>query len=566
MIETWRRSITLALQKALVLSCHQYSGVKKEQIEALLKCDDVLQAYYVLTQTSQKVANETKADYFLESTKLVGTVGRNVVCHEMDGMEVTPRTAAWRKSLALLVPWWSRDDKYLEECITSCRRTLSFGFQDDGRVCEAWKYSHKPTEAGTYIHKAFGDSISAQCAKMFGWDELINIIPGRMIHAGLPWIGVTPDAIAVVDDRALHEVSRRLFAGETIPAVERGAGAPWMTLELKTIHGRASNNDDEEDATIHEHEIDRLYGTYEHDEEDATKEAALKFFVKKLELAGWIPENLYVDDSDYRLEKDIIKLRKSQNTKTRKSCEFFKKSTILYPTGQFKKLRVEEVGGEVYPNLARLSASTLRVTDEPPKKKSRAWSQIVPLKEMVIPGKACMIVYKIGKKATNEILFRLDWAEAPLMLTLNSDHFNQVMGQHATARQVNEDVKSLFAVALRSHRSRSAPFGKDPIQLAIVYAYDVGIQAAAVDAFSDVLSREIALATQGMNNSESVHAMLFSETSLESRREALYRRASVMEKLADPSDSEVIERYRHAFDGGALSDEDEDWSADDVAL
>lgn len=573
-VNEWRQRTTSALLKALQTACSHYNGVMKDHIHALLKCGNVLQSYFILTQTSQTVANETKQDFFLDLTKMIGVIGRNIACRDMDGMEVTQRTGAWRKSLALLVPWWTRPID-LKQQITS-RRSQTTGAHD-GTVKDAWKYSLLPTEAGTYIHEAFGESIAALCARMFGWDQLTHIVPGRMVHAGLPWIGVTPDAICVVDEGAFHEVSRRLFAGETIRAVERGSGAPWMTVELKTIHGRTQKSVShvtDENATVQECEIDHLLGIYENDREvtkDAAKEAALKLFVRKLEVAGWIPKNLYAENNDYKLENNVVKLQKSQNTSKRKTCAFFKKSTVLYPTTQFEMLRVENAGGEVYPNLAKLASSTLNVIDEPPKKKSRMYQQVVTIKEMVTPGKACMIVYRVGETAMNEVMFRLDWDKAPLMLTLNTNHFNQVMGQHAVARQLNEDVKSLYAVALTSHRRSSASFGKDPIQLAVVYAYDVGIQAAAVDAYSDVMCRELALAAQGISNSESLHAMLLRETSVEERRSMLYRRASTMDKLADPSDSEVLMAYREASKvcytknrSYVEEEEEEEWDADDV--
>jgi len=551
--------MTLALVKALEIACSQYNGIKKDQIQALLKCGDVLQAYFILTQTSQKLANETKTAFFLEITKLSGVIGKNSVCNDMDGMEITQRTGAWRKNLALLVPWWTEPVGLKETLSSRCMFTTD---HQDGTVIHEAKFSSLPLEVGTYIHEAFGESIAAQCVKMFGWNKLEYIVPGRMVHAGLPWIGVTPDAICVVDKRAFHFVTQKLFMGETVRAIERGAGAPWMTIEIKTIHGQNV----EENPTVREREIDQLYRIYDNDHDSdkrATKEAALKMLVKKLELAGWIPEKLYADDNDYMLEKNEAKLKKTANSTKRKTCAFFKKSTILYPTKQFKNLSVVDVGGEVYPNLAMLPSDILHVTDEPPKKKCTRHS-VVPLKKMVTPGKACMMVYAVGKTVVNEILFRLIWEEAPFMLTLNSDHFNQVMGQHTMARQFNEDVKSVFAVALRSYRSPSTEFGTDPIQLALVYAYDVGIQAEAVDAYSDVLSREIALAAQGLENSESLHTMLLKDTSLTDRTQTLYRRASVFETLAEPRDDVVLDAYRQAFN----DDEDlrvlEEWTVDDV--
>jgi len=563
-LETWRLQMTVALVKVLEVACSQYNGIKKDEVQALLKCGDVLQAYFILTQTSQIVANETNV-FFLKIRKLIGVIGKNNVCNDMNGMEVTQRTGTWRKNLAVLIPWWTEPTN-LEKMLSPTHTFTSD--HHDGTVNYASKFSSLPLEIGTYIHEAFGESITAQCAKMFGWNRLEYIVPGRMVHAGLPWIGVTPDAICVVDKRAFHSISHKLFMGETVRAIERGAGTPWMTIEIKTIHGHM-RDDAEENSTVRELEIEHLYGVYENDrdpDKQATKEAALKLLVRKLELAGWIPENLYAEDNDYLLEKNEVKLKKTANSKKRKACAFFKKSTILYPTKQFKKLCVEDVGGEVYPNLAKLPSDTLHITDEPPKKK-RTWQCVVPLKNMVIPGKACMIVYAVGKTVVNEMLFHLTWEEAPFMLTLNSDHFNQIMSQHATARQFNEDVKSIFAVTFRSHRNRSTKFGEDPIQLAIVYAYDVGILADAVDAYSDVVSREIALAAQGIENSESLHTMLLKDTTLADRTKTLYRRASVFETLVDPSDNSALDAYRQAFSDD-LCDEDlrvlEEWTADDV--
>jgi len=87
----------------------------------------------------------------------------------MDGMEVTQRTGKWRKNLLLLVPWWM-EPANLEETVSSrCMLTTD---PEDGTDNQASKFSSFPVEIGTHIHEAFGESITAQCAKMFGWNTL----------------------------------------------------------------------------------------------------------------------------------------------------------------------------------------------------------------------------------------------------------------------------------------------------------------------------------------------------------------------------------------------------------
>ena len=102
------------------------------------------------------------------------------------------------------------------------------------------------------------------------------------------------------------------FKGNRIMEVDRNAGAPWMTVELKTIHGHDLKDDDHEsgrdDQLVTDSEIQTLLAEYEYDQTEAKteiKKRALEFFTRKLELAGWMPKGLYTDGVDYEREKEF---------------------------------------------------------------------------------------------------------------------------------------------------------------------------------------------------------------------------------------------------------------------
>lgn len=539
-MESGRKKLAVSLENLLTLIVSRYQGSKAGQVKELLESDDVLQAYFLVTQVSQDIANESKKACFLEVSKNIGSINNRVPCTDMAGQEGTERTGKWRALLARMVAWWTNPNDLLDRIKMYPTLIASLQMSRDGTVSDNWRYSRCPTEVGSYIHEAYGEMLAYGCAKMFGWEKnLSHIVPGRMIHIGIPFVGVTPDAVSIVNQQAFHRLTRKLFRGEAVTAKERAAGAPWMMFELKTLHGCLGVSD-EEDSTVQDYEIDALYAQYQSDDDvqkEKTKEAALAVLVRKLELGKWMPSGLYAADDDFKLETSCYKMERSRTTKKQKSCTFFKRSTILYPTKQFEKLYAKRVGSKVYPNLAKLPTFKQK-GDEPPTKKVKerqhGYQQVVKLKEMVKPGKAYMEVYRIGCNYKNVKLFRLDWEKAPLMLTLNCVHFNQVMGQHAVGMQYNEDVKSVFGLALRAKRSPATPFKTDPVQLAIVYAYDTGIQPLAIDNYGEVLVREIGLAAQGV--AESKHLCdLFIDSDYASRKEMFYRRAYKLPRLMPPT-------------------------------
>ena len=114
------------------------------------------------------------------------------------------------------------------------------------------------------------------------------------------------------------------------------------------------------------------------------------------------------------------------------------------------------------------------------------------------------------------------------MLTMNCDFFNQVMMQHLMARQYNDGARALFAIALRSHRAKDELFGHNPIQLAIVYVYDVGITNTAVTAFCERAISEIARTDKKL--------AFMKMHSPEEREEILYRRAMHERTFLVPED------------------------------
>ena len=122
-------------------------------------------------------------------------------------------------------------------------------------------------------------------------------------------------------------------------------------------------------------------------------------------------------------------------------------------------------------------------------------SEVVNRRTFVNPGKACCHVYAVGEDRMNAYLFTVEWDKAPLMLGINSDFFNQVMSQHTIARQLNDGVRSLFAMMLRSKRDTDTRFGRNPIQIAMVYVYDVGITDECVKRYEQRLIEECGYAS-----------------------------------------------------------------------
>ena len=145
------------------------------------------------------------------------------------------------------------------------------------------------------------------------------------------------------------------------------------------------------------------------------------------------------------------------------------------------------------------------------------------------------------------------------MLTLNCNHFNQVMAQHCVAKQYNEDVKSVFAVALRAH---SKPLDRAPIRVALLYAYDTGIQPDAVDRFSDVYSREIGLAAQSVDDSGKLVRLLVDSEYTE-RKATSHRRALKWKTLDDPRDNDIHQAYKIWQSANTKDYSSDIWLSDD---
>ncbi len=127
-------------------------------------------------------------------------------------------------------------------------------------------------------------------------------------------------------------------------------------------------------------------------------------------------------------------------------------------------------------------------------------AEVVDWRTFVNPGKACCHVYAIGEHRMNAYLFTVEWDKAPLVLGINSNFFNQVMSQHTIARQLNDGVRSLFAVMLRSKRDVRTRFGRNPIQIAMVYVYDVGMTDECVKRYEQRLIEECGYASPSLRN------------------------------------------------------------------
>ena len=506
------------LQDAMRLVCEKYQGICSSIVDQLLERGLIFQAYYEITRTSPLLAKETKNALFVDLTKLMGVAKvqkTTALEHRPKGKShVTPK---WVQALINSIPWWSDPNTTIEKlCAQIDRRTIltqTLKNPSDEGALKVPAENANATAIGSYIHERYGAELADESAKIFSWhDEVSYLIPGRMIHLHMPLIGVTPDAIAVTSEDAFHNLTDDLVNGRAVDTHVRKAGIPYMTFELKTLTIK--------EARVSQDELNQLILTDRINGEEALKSSAFELLVKKLECGGWMPHGLVSGGDDYLKEQEEEKWTKSKN-----SSVFFLRKTKLYPTEQFEKFKVKRVGQCVLPNLVPYSTSGDSMTSPPPRKKRKLQGgeghngPSISLRDQVHPGKARLVAWDFRGNQ----LFSLEWEKAPLMLTLNSEHFNQVMGQHITARQYNEDVQSIFGVTLISRDA-------DTVQPTIFYSYNVGIQATSVDGFSETLVNEVDLACQYLQSDNTSFASYIEKLT----REKNWRRAGAIAQDDNP--------------------------------
>lgn len=513
-----RGELLSRLQRALALTCRNYRGVKETEVQTLLDDGRIVHAYFLMTQTSQEVANETKKAFFLPVSKTVGKTGRD-----------------WTALAEKTTEWWTvpenDDDDELKRRLRArdnLRRVLES--PNDGPIptrTAAFRFSASPRTVGTYLHEAYGATVAYECGRMLGkaWETLEHVVPGRMVHSRLPFMGVTPDAVSMIDEAAFHSLTQKLFsrddrteeqeeeaeeaAATATTARERESGAPRMTLEIKTIHGPSAVSEsdvseiwdvfratEEEEKEEKEGDDDTVDCPREPAAAAAAKAAALELLRDKLERGKWMPRNLR---GDHARERHFVKRHRTKGSRqSGPACAFFQRTTRMYPREEFDRLKVEYVTGEIYPNFASRprqqqkkktnAAATAAAEKNTPG--TEPTSARVELRKLTKPGKACMVLYDIRRGKKNGVLMRLNWDAAPLVLTLNCDYFNQVLGQRCVAKQYGRDVdlRSVFAVVL--------PSATAPDRMALMYAYDTGITDYAMECYENVLIREIGSAME----------------------------------------------------------------------
>ena len=124
------------------------------------------------------------------------------------------------------------------------------------------------------------------------------------------------------------------------------------------------------------------------------------------------------------------------------------------------------------------------------------------------------------------------------MLTLNCDHFNQVMCQHAIARYATEDVRSMYGVVLPAFRDPSSVYKDNPLQVAMFYAYDTGITRKGLDCFLDVICSEMGHAFLSVPNCKHLYQLLV-ESPYHTRRTILFQRETPLPSLSKPKVSNI---------------------------
>ena len=449
-------------------------------VRNLLKQGKALSSYYRATQMSEPYAVETKRAFFVDCTSLIGRqpvmqtrTGKRAYHERPDGTGRTTRTMA---DLRKLHPWW-QGIQYASES-----EEERFASANSGKCPENACYSKEPMTVGTHVHESMGHYFGGRCFSSLYPKEAMQarewevVIPGRMIHQGLPWLGVRPDALVVDSEMNFLETYERMWMYNdrkklTGEACQRGQ--PLVTCEFKTIVGKLDGQ--KRPGAILPDDVQLLKEAYASaGKGDVLREETTRIIKDKL------LQNKWMTNCDGRANAPLPKF---VGVKSQKH-PFLLKMTKMMQRHHFDALKGHRCSSRLFSNLGYVPGG--RAQDE----------EAVDVTEVVNPGRAFADVYEVGPGAANEKLFTVEWEEAPFVLNLRCDHFNQVMVQHCTARQMNDDVKCSFAVVIMAN---TAPvFKKVPVQIGIVYGYDVGVTAYGAQQFSKTLYNELGTALDKM--------------------------------------------------------------------
>lgn len=441
-----------------VLAKYLHIGIQLDPllVEELNK-DNILLAYFKLTQMNQMAANLTRRWFFPEIRHLISLSG-------------TGRRTKWKAAFQKedLIEWWSTNQEEVQKQLLT-RLSACIGLPPDVPGINISKYqkSDEPMVKGTLLHEIYHQSICYSCIDAFEWDNCnekkVSVIKGgRMLSNILPYVACTPDALVIKD---LDMFWKNLKDPKSVDDTNN----VLMTLELKTkFTGH---------VTLEEHER-------------ALKDPkeGLQIFTEKLYQMKLLFNENTLEDFD-NLEMKITNIRRKSKNQPR-SYAFLTKKYPFMRSDHFQAMcksrrthQKRKVTSNVLPNFV-LDEITNRLQGE---------TDECNLSDLVKNGRACLMIFNQETKEITE--YRME--KAPFILTLNCQFFNQVLEQKVVSFSYSTNNKAIFALGICLEGGLKNV--QEP-QMSMVYWYDTGITDEAIKRVSHVIDREIFLVSKNVSS------------------------------------------------------------------
>lgn len=421
--------------------------------------DNILAAYFKLTQENQAVANLTRKWFFPKFRHLIS-------------LYETGRQNKWLEAFQTndLVEWWRNNTEEVEKQLL-IRLSNCVGLPEDvtGIDINKCQKSDQPMVKGTLFHELYYKSICYSCIDAFQWENnnetsLTVIKGGRMLSRSLPCVACTPDALVI---RNIDKFWINLENPKTV-----NEGNIVMTMEFKTKFIQK--------VTHEEHKM--VLKSPEH---------ALQIFTEKLYTMGLLFNDNTIED--YNNLEMTIKCKKRRSKTQPISYAFFSKKYPFMRQDHFEAISVcamknqkRKVTSNILPNLV-LHKKTNDLSTH------NTSSDECNLSDLVYTGMGCLMIFNHQK---NEIIeYRMK--KAPFILTLNSDYFNQTLEQHLVSRGYSNGSKAIFALGICLENSSNSV---QESELSMVYWYDTGIRTESIIRVSRVIDREIYLVSQSVSS------------------------------------------------------------------
>ena len=454
----------IQIKDALAKYLHKGVPIHSFIVEEDIENDNILAAYFKLTQMNQMVANLTRKFFFPEFRHLISLYENR---NQQQG-----RHGKWVKAFQKIwVEWWSKNAEEVEKQLSVLISYDVCSLQHvTGININKCLQSDAAMVKGTFLHEIYHKSICHSCIDAFQW-KTDNKIPlsvmkgGRMLSPTFPYVACTPDSLVL---KNVDMFWRNLKDPKTVDDTNN----ILMTLELKTKFTQ--------------------YVTHrEHKSALKNPKQALQIFTEKLHLIKVLfNENDLKDYDNLEMKIDSIK----RKTKTQPlNYAFLSKKYPFMIQDHFDaicknaiKNKKRKVTSKVLPNLV-LNEKTNNLS------RHNTLADECNLSDLVSNGMGCLMIFDHQK---NEIVeYRMK--RAPFILTLNSDYFNQTLEQHLVSHGYSNNSKAIFALGICLENSSSVT--KEP-KISMVYWYDTGITTESILRVSRVIDREIYLVSQSISS------------------------------------------------------------------